>query len=76
MFIKEVTAQFAHNFKERSITSKFNKGTYTITTISRNNKPVAKQYLIDTPNKIIHCWKNMIKKTKHFSETNKLDINI
>lgn len=76
MFIKEVTSKFGHNFKERSITSKFDKGTYTITTITRNDKPVAKQYLIDTSNKIIHAWKNMIKKTKHFSETDKLDLKV
>lgn len=65
MFINEVTTLprlvDGRKFVEHTINSKFEKGTVSITTIFMNDKPIAKQYVIDRPDKIQTFWKALQK---------------
>lgn len=76
MFIKEITKSFGNHFAESTLIGKYKQNKIKITTVTKDNKPVAKRFEIDQPNKVIYGWKNLIKKTSHINELIKLDMYI
>lgn len=64
MFVNEVISKprvlDGRKFVERTINSKFDKGTVTITTIYMDDKPFMKQYLFDGENVMKSFWKSVV----------------
>lgn len=80
MFINEITStpRFVEGrkFVERTINSKFNKTNVSITTISMNDKPIAKQYTFVTESMIKHFWKSLTSRKVHETRVNKLSVEV